>query len=219
MSEESAARFERQIRFIVEIDRLKTVLRRTLVTDASRRENSAEHSWHIALMAPLLAEHAEEPVDVARVVRMLLVHDLVEIDAGDTFAYDAHGNADRAQREQRAADRLYGLLPDDQARELRAAWDEFEAAETPEARFANALDRLQPLLQNLHTDGGTWRTHGITREQVLGRMQPIEHACPGLWHFVVSSIEEVWATGRVRTLEDFEAAGMKPPETSGGGRS
>ena len=142
-------RFEQQLRFIVEIDRLKNVLRRTLLTDASRRENSAEHSWHIALMAPLLAEHACEPVNVERVMRMLLVHDIVEIDAGDTFAYDANGNADKAERERRAADRLYGLLPDDQARELRAAWEEFEAAESAEARFAHALDRLQPLLQNL----------------------------------------------------------------------
>jgi putative hydrolase of HD superfamily len=212
-------RFERQLRFIVEIDRLKSVLRRTLVTDGSRRENSAEHSWHIALMAPLLAEHACEPVDVWRVVRMLLVHDVVEIDAGDTFAYDAHGNADRAERERRAADRLFGMLPDDQARELRAAWEEFEAAETADARYAHALDRLQPLLQNLHTHGGTWRTHGITREQVLARMQPIERACPGLWNFVVRSIDDVWANGRVRTLDELEAAGSTPSETTGTDRT
>lgn len=212
-------RFERQLQFIIEVDKLKTVLRRTLLTDGSRRENSAEHSWHIALMAPLLAEYACEPVDVGRVMRMLLVHDIVEIDAGDTFAYDANGNADKEARERRAADRLYGLLPEDQARDLREAWQEFEAAESAEARFAHALDRLQPLLLNLHHQGGTWRTHGITREQVLERMRPIETTCPGLWSFVVSSINDVWAKGRVRTLDDLDAMGAPPAETTGTDRT
>lgn len=198
-------RLERQLRFITEIDRLKRVLRRTLLTDGTRRENSAEHSWHIAVMVPLLAEYASAEVDTARVVGMLLVHDLVEIDAGDTFAYDAAGNADRAERESRAADRLFGLLPPDQGAEMRALWDEFEGGATANARFAHAVDRLQPLLQNLMTEGGTWRTHGITRDQVVGRMRPIEHAAPGLWPFVLHSIDHVWANGRVRTVEELDA--------------
>jgi putative hydrolase of HD superfamily len=202
---DDTSRLEAQLRFITEIDRLKQVLRRTLVTDGTRRENSAEHSWHIALMAPLLAEYADADVDVGRVVRMLLVHDVVEIDAGDTFAYDATGNADRAEREARAADRLFGMLPDDQRAELRALWEEFEAGATNDARFAHAVDRLQPLLQNLRTAGGTWRTHGITRDQVVDRMRPIENAAPGLWSFVLRSIDDVWANGRVRTIEELDA--------------
>ena len=213
-------RLERQLRFIAEIDRLKRVLRRTLLTDGSRRENSAEHSWHIALMAPLLAEYASADVDVGRVVRMLLVHDVVEIDAGDTFAYDATGNADRAEREGRAADRLFGLLPPDQAVELRALWEEFEAVATPDARFAHAVDRLQPLLQNLSTEGGTWRTHGVTRDQVVGRMRAIEDAAPGLWSFVIRSIDEFWVHGRVRTIEELEAMpSFVDPEPPDGRRS
>jgi putative hydrolases of HD superfamily len=203
-------RLERQLRFITEIDRLKRVLRRTLLTDATRRENSAEHSWHIAVMAPLLAEYAGADVDVGRVVRMLLVHDVVEIDAGDTFAYDAAGYEDKAEREMRAADRLFGLLPADQGQELRTLWDEFEAASTPDARFAHAIDRLQPLLQNLRTEGGTWRTHGVTRDQVVGRMRAIEDAAPALWSFVLRSIDEFWVHGRVLTIEDLEAMPPQP---------
>jgi putative hydrolase of HD superfamily len=197
--QESTERLERQIRFIVEVDRLKRVLRRTLLMDASRRENSAEHSWHLALMIPLLAEHAGQPVDILKVMKMVLVHDLVEIDAGDTFAYDAAGNADRAAREAAAASRIFGILPADQARELRALWDEFEAAQTPEARFATAIDRLQPMLQNVHARGGAWRTHGVTREQVLNRMRPIESAMPGIWDYVVWTIDNLWARGWVRS--------------------
>ena len=146
-------RLPAQLRFIVEIDRLKSVLRRTWLIDGTRRENSAEHSWHIALMAMLLAEHAPEGLSLPRVMRMLLVHDLVEIDAGDTFAYDVAGNRDRALREQAAADRLFGILPADQARDLRELWDEFEEGATADAVFALALDRLQPLLLGCFTSG------------------------------------------------------------------
>jgi putative hydrolase of HD superfamily len=191
-------RFQRQLAFIVEIDKLKTVLRRTMLTDQSRRENSAEHSWHIALMAVLLHEHAGEAVDLMRVIKMLLVHDIVEIDAGDTFAYDATGRLDKEERERRAADRLFALLPDDHAQELRSLWDEFEENRSPEACFANALDRLQPLLQNLHSKGGTWRSHGITLEQVIERMQPIQNACPAIWPWVEDSLRNVWVNGKVR---------------------
>lgn len=191
-------RFAQQIRFIVEIDKLKRVLRRTLLTDKSRRENSAEHSWHIALMAPILAEHAADEIDVLRVVKMLLVHDLVEIDAGDTFAYDAAGHLDKEERERAAADRVFGLLPDDQALELRHLWNEFELSETADARFALALDRLQPLLQNVHAEGGTWRSHGVTKDQVLERMTPIRRTSEFLWNYAVHAIETVWVSGEIR---------------------
>jgi putative hydrolase of HD superfamily len=199
----SDERFAQQLRFIVEIDKLKRVLRRTLLTDKSRRENSAEHSWHIALMAPILAEYAAEDVDVLRVVKMLLVHDLVEIDAGDTFAYDADGHLDKEDRERAAADRIFGLLPADQRRELRELWDEFEVSESADARFALALDRLQPLLQNVHADGGTWRSHGVTQEQVLERMLPIKRTSDLLWAYAVEAIETVWLKGDVRRIEDL----------------
>jgi putative hydrolase of HD superfamily len=162
----SNQRLAQQIDFIIEIDRLKQVMRRTLITGGSRRENSAEHSWHLAMMALVLSEHADVPVNVGHVIRMVLIHDIVEIDAGDTFFYDGAGMLDKAEREQRAADRLFGLLPADQAAEMRALWDEFEAHESAEARFALALDRLMPLLHNYLSDGYTWHENGIRPEQV-----------------------------------------------------
>jgi putative hydrolase of HD superfamily len=189
-------RIDRQLRFVLEIDRLKGVLRQTLLVDASRRENSAEHSWHLAMMAVLLEEHAPEGVALERVLRMLLVHDLVEIDAGDTFAYSVEGYRDKEARERAAAARLFSILPPDQAAALRALWEEFEAEETPEARYAVALDRLQPFLHNLHTEGGTWRRHGVSREQVLRRMLPIRDALPAVWPVVEEGLkrakEEGW---------------------------
>ena len=188
-------RLERQIRFIAELDRLKHVLRRTPLTDGSRRENSAEHSWHVAAMAPLVAEYCRAPVDLSRVVLMLLVHDVVEIDAGDTFCYDADARLDEAERERRAADRLFALLPDDQCAELLSLWEEFSAAETHESRFAHAVDRLQPLIQNLYSGGGSWRTHRVTRDQVLARMQPIRSSTPELWPFVEHVVAEGVARG------------------------
>jgi putative hydrolase of HD superfamily len=162
-----------QLAFIIEMDRLKHVLRRSPLADGSRRENSAEHSWHLALMAMTLAEYANEPIDPAKAVRMVLVHDIVEIDAGDTFAYDSTGYEDKAEREQRAADQLFGLLPDDQAAEFRALWDEFEERATPEARFANALDRLAPLMLNYLNGGQIYRGNGISTEQIQVRMEPV----------------------------------------------
>ncbi len=191
------ARLARQLRFVVEIDRLKTVLRQTLLTDASRRENSAEHSWHLALMTALLAEHAGEPVDVTRTMKMVLVHDVVEIDAGDAFCYDAAANVGKEEREKLAAERIFGLLPVEQAEELRALWEEFEAGTTPEARFAVALDRLQPLLQNIHSGGGSWRAHGIARAQVLRRMDPIREGAPALWPQVLDIVDRAVADGHL----------------------
>ncbi|HEX8245712.1 MAG TPA: HD domain-containing protein [Longimicrobium sp.] len=187
--------FARRIRFALEADRLKGVLRRTRLVDGSRHENSAEHSWHLALLAMLLADTAAPEVDAARVVRMLLVHDLIEVDAGDTFAFDTAGYLDKSDRERAAADRLFGLLPGEQGDELRALWEEFEAEETPDARFAVALDRFQPLLLNFYGGGGSWAEHGITRAQVLQRMAPIEHGAPALWPFVLRLVDRACAAG------------------------
>ncbi|MGJ3247600.1 MAG: HD domain-containing protein [Elainellaceae cyanobacterium] len=193
-----SARLAQQIQFVIEIDKLKGILRQTLLTDSSRRENSAEHSWHLAMMAIALCEYSPVPVDTLRVIKLLLIHDLVEIDAGDTFCYDAQGNQDKADREIAAADRLFGLLPTDQGTKLRALWDEFEAKITPEARFARALDCLQPLLHNWQTDGGTWRIHTITRSQVLGRMQPVKDVSPELWSLVETILNEAIAAGHLQ---------------------
>ena len=190
-------RLSRQLAFIVEMDRLKGVLRQTSLIDGSRRENSAEHSWHLALAALALAEHAPAGTDLLRVIRMVLVHDVVEIDAGDTFCYDDGAHLDKEERETRAAERLFGVLPADQAAEMRALWNEFEAGETPDARFAVALDRLQPLLVNFNSGGGTWKLHGITRAQVLRRMEPIREGAPGVWPWVERVIEEACERGYV----------------------
>ena len=191
-------RLEQQIQFVLEIDRLKTILRQTLLTDASRQENSAEHSWHIAIMAMLLAEYSPHPIDILRVMKMLLVHDLVEIDAGDTFCYDVQGNQDKAKREQQAADRLFGLLPTDQNIELRQLWEEFEAQQTTNARFAAALDRIQPLLNNWQTQGHTWQKHGVTRDQVLQRVAPVKSATPALWQRVEQILDDCVSKGYLR---------------------
>ena len=193
---EDMRRLHRQFGFLAEIDRLKTVLRRTAVVDRSRLENSAEHSWHVSVMAMVLAEHAPKGTDIARAVRILLVHDLVEIDAGDTFAYDTAAHADKVERETAAADRLFGLLDADQGTALRALWDEFEEGRTPEARFANALDRFAGLLQNwAGGDGGTWRQHGVSRDAVLARMEPIREGAPTLWPLVERVVDDAAARG------------------------
>lgn len=191
-------RLERQLGFVIELDRLKRVLRETLICDSSRRENSAEHSWHLAMMALLLAEYAPEGTDLMRAVKMALIHDIVEIDAGDAFCYDPAATAGKEERERLAADRLFTMLPRDQAAELRALWDEYEELATPEARYANALDRLQPLLQNLETEGGTWRMHGVARDRVRERMQPIARGMPDVWPYVEAALDRAAAAGWVR---------------------
>ncbi|GHI86152.1 HD domain-containing protein [Streptomyces xanthophaeus] len=181
-------RLRRQIEFVIEVDRLKNVFRQSPLLAADRKENDAEHSWHLALMTLVLAEHADEPVDTSKVLALVLVHDLVEIYAGDTFLYDTEGAEDQEEREQRAADKLFALLPEDQQKHFRALWDEFEARVTPEARFAKAMDRLQPLLLNFGNQGGTWRTPGVTEEVVLARKSVIKDASADLWEYAQSLI-------------------------------
>ena len=175
-----ASALEKQIGFIVEIDRLKTVMRQNYLVDGSRRENTAEHSWHVAMMAMVLSEHAAAAIDTARVVELLLVHDLVEIDAGDTFAYDSVGHESKIAREQAAADRIFGLLPDVQATRLRALWDEYEASESAEARFALAVDRLMPMLHNALSEGRAWQANGVIASQVRRRAESIIRGAPAL---------------------------------------
>lgn len=181
--ETAARRLERQLAFVLELDRLKHVLRRSWLLDGSRLENAAEHSWHVALMALVLAEHAREPLDPAHLAKMLLVHDVIEIDAGDTYIYDrdpaAHAGKD--EREARAARRLFGLLPDDQRRELHALWEEYEAQSSPEARFAKSVDRLMPFLHNVHTDGRSWREHGVSATDVAPAIAQIEPGSSALY--------------------------------------
>lgn len=184
-----------RIRFLIEADKLKTILRRTPLADASRLENSAEHSWHLGLAAMVLAEYAPAGVDPARVLELVIVHDLVEIDAGDTFAYDPEHAQSKAERELAAADRIFGLLPPDDGHRLRALWEEFEEHQTPEARFANALDRFQALLLNFTSGGGSWNTHGVRRSQVLARMEPVRDALPPVWPYVLEVIERACAEG------------------------
>lgn len=191
-------RLARQVRFLVEVDRLKEILRQTVLTGSRRRENDAEHSWHLCMCALVLAEHADAPaLDLSRVLRMLIVHDLVEIDAGDTFAYDEAARAGQHEREARAADRIFGILPEDQARELRALWDEFEARRTPEARFAAAVDRFQPILLNACTEGHAWRKHGVTAPRVLARNAMVAESSTALWEYAARMIAEAVARGHL----------------------
>lgn len=191
----STNRLDQQIQFILEIDKLKSILRRTSLISEARRENSAEHSWHIALMAVLLIEHANETLDLIHVVKMLLIHDIVEIDAGDTFAYAGINKADQQAKETVAAERIFGLLPNDQAVELRALWEEFDAMSTPEAKFANAVDRLMPILHNYQNQGGTWREHGVTLAKVEQRVSPIGDGSAELGQLTQAILADAIAQG------------------------
>jgi len=223
----NTTRLEQQMRFIIEADKLKEITRQTLTSQSRRAENSAEHSWHLALMVMTLAEHANRsgktgslrattncdesspPLDVLRVLKMALIHDLVEIDAGDTFAYDDVNRADQHAREARAADRIFGLLPADQAREYRALWDEFEAQQTPEARFATACDRLNPILLNTLSGGAAWTKHGITQDRVLAHNAHIAAGSPALWDYAKSIIEETFCTSGACGTDTHLADKMK----------
>lgn len=191
------SRLMKQLELLMELDKLKSVLRRTRVKDADKRlENSAEHSWHVALMAILLEEHANEPVDITKVVKMLLLHDIVEIDAGDTFVYDAIASQEQEEKELAAAERLFGMLPDDQAEDLKAIWLEFEQAESPEAKFAKALDRLIPILMNYNNDGQSWVEHGIAKQQVININGRIVDGSQALWsvasEVIDNAVEKGW---------------------------
>ncbi|NOI80795.1 HD domain-containing protein [Vibrio tubiashii] len=189
-------RLEKQLALLMELDQLKSVLRRTRVKSAEGRlENSAEHSWHVALMAILMEEHANEPVDIARVVKMLLLHDVVEIDAGDTFVYDVAATAEQEQKELDAAHRLFGMLPEEQGQSLLQLWLEFESAQSADAKFAKALDRIIPMLLNYHNQGQSWQEHGVTRHQVLTINQKIEFGSQALWDKAKQIIDDATNKG------------------------
>ena len=173
-----------QIKFAITIDEMKNIFRRNLLADGSRRENDAEHSWHLAMLAMILEEYSAEKVDIERVLKIALIHDLIEVYAGDTFAYDAKGNEDKHEREIQAADKLFGMLDPVQGAEIRGLWDEFEAMETAESKYANAIDRIQPLILNYLTDGHTWKMGDVTSDKIYKRMDIIRTATPELWHIV-----------------------------------
>ena len=183
-------RFEQQMKFILEIDKVKNVFRQTYLADGNRKENDAEHSWHFALMAFVLSEYASEGVDINRVIKMALVHDLVEIYAGDTYAYDIESNKSKAEREKASADKLFSILPEEQGREIRDLWEEFDAEQTPDACFAAAIDRLQPMLNNYYTDGQSWKSHKVASASVYKRMEPIRRASEELWRFAASLVDD-----------------------------
>lgn len=198
-------RLEQQLAFVTEIGKLKAVLRQTMLADAGRQENSAEHSWHLAMMVLALAEHAPPGTDLRRVTTMVLIHDLVEIDAGDLFLYSDQAAQERQEvAERAAADRIFALLPSEQGSQLRRLWDEFNERRTPDARFARALDRLQPMLENFAVGGGTWQRHGITADQVLAKVTLIEDGSPSLGSYARDLIDRALVAG-------FLAPGPRQP--------
>lgn len=193
-------RLHQQIEFICEIDKLKNIIRHSRLIDNSRRENSSEHSWHVAMMAMTLAEHSREDIDVNRVIKMLLIHDIVEIDAGDVLAYTV--DPEKAEREAKAATRIFGLLPDDQNKEFRALWDEFEASNTAEARFAMALDRLMPMIHNYRSGGDAWKLNNIDLGMALKRNACIEDASAELWQYTLKMLDDAVSEGALAPKPD-----------------
>lgn len=194
-------RLEQQIAFILEIDKVKQIMRQTPLTDGNRKENDAEHSWHIALMALLLKEYAEDEVDVAKVMTMVLVHDLVEIDAGDTYAYDEAAAESKKEREQKAADRIFGILPADQGNYLRSLWDEFEAYETADAKYAHLLDNFQPMLLNDASGGISWKEHDVKKTQIYKRNIYIEETSKTIWEYMKQMVDKNIQKGNI--VEDM----------------
>ncbi len=190
-------RLKKQMEFILEVDKVKNIVRQTYLSDGKRKENDAEHSWHLALMAVLLKEYAQEDVDLSKVVPMVLIHDLVEIDAGDTYAYDEAGAATKRERETKAADRIFGLLPSDQGKWLRELWEEFEAYETPEAKYAHMLDNSQPLFLNDATDGKSWAEHQVRKSQIYKRNQHTKEGSQAIWEYMESLIEKHVEKGHI----------------------
>lgn len=190
-------RLRQQMEFIVEVDKVKNIMRQTYLSDAGRKENDAEHSWHLALMAVLLKEYSNEEVDLSKVVPMVLIHDLVEIDAGDTYAYDEVGAATKAERETKAADRIFGLLPENQKKWFRELWEEFEEYQTPEARFAHVLDNCQPLLLNDASGGRSWAEHGVKKSQIYKRNQYTGEGSREIWEYMKELIDKHIDLGNV----------------------
>lgn len=190
-------RLEKQLQFILEIDKVKKIIRQTPLSDASRKENDAEHSWHIALMAYLLQEYVEEPVEVSKVMLMVLIHDLVEIDAGDTYAYDEEGAKTKDERERKAADHIFGRLPEDQGMYLKALWEEFEAYETAEAKYAHLLDNFQPLLLNDAAGGISWTEHQVKKSQIYKRNEKVEETSATIWKCMQDKIDKHIQAGHV----------------------
>ena len=191
-------RLKKQMEFLLEVDKLKFIQRQTYLSDGKRKENDAEHSWHLALMAVLLAEHSNEELDLVKVITMVLIHDIVEIDAGDTYAYDAAGNESKRQREVKAADRIFHILPQDQAKKLRDIWEEFEAYETPEAKFAHVCDNVQPLMLNDATEGLSWKEHEVKKSQVLARNQRIAQGSVTMRNYVDEMINKNVESGNLK---------------------
>lgn len=185
-----AQRLEAQLSFFREVDKLKQVFRQTLLLDGSRVENDAEHSWHLAMMVMTFMEYAPAELDVAKVMKLVILHDLVEIDAGDVYTYDDFDPAEKNAKEQAAADRIFNILPSDQANELMDLWHEYEAKQTPEAKFAGAMDKLQPFLHNYYVDNSAWRLHDVPKARVIEKMSIIKKGCPALWDFTLSMIEQ-----------------------------
>ena len=190
-------RLLKDIEFIVELDKMKSIFRETSIIGEDRREDDAQHSWHISLMAMVLSEYTNEKVDLLKVIKMLLIHDLVEIFAGDTFCYDVAGNADKREREVVAAEKIFGMLEEDKGQELRALWDEFEEIKTPEAKFATAMDRFQPMLNNYHNNGGTWKKYNVSQSDIYKRISPVKDSSEELWKFVEYMIEDAFDKGLI----------------------
>lgn len=202
MTEESRKRLEKQIDFILEIDNEKNIFRQTSLTGRIRKENDAEHAWHMAIMTYLLREYANEPFDLAHTMMMCLIHDIVEIDAGDTYAYDEENKKSQKEREEKAADRIFRILPEDQGKELRALFEEFEANETAEAHFAHAMDNFQPLLLNDSNEGGDWQEHQVTRKQVDGRQKGSRIGSELIYKKTKEILDKHEAAGHFRKEDD-----------------
>ena len=191
-------RMKQQMNFIIEIDKLKKIFRQSYLADGSRRENDPEHSWHLAMMAVILSEYANEPIDVLTVIKMVLIHDIVEIDAGDTYAYDAKAHQDKLRREREAAYRIFGILPQNQFKEYLNLWEEFEAKQTPEAKFAAAIDRVHPILLNYLSNGKAWIEHGVYKEQVINYNRHAEEGSKDIWKYIINVINEAYTEGYLK---------------------
>ncbi|MDU5081556.1 HD domain-containing protein [uncultured Tissierella sp.] len=190
-------RLLKDIEFIVELDKMKSILRQTSLINEDRREDDAQHSWHISVMAMILGEYSNEKIDICKVIKMLLTHDLVEIFAGDTFCYDKVGNEDKKERENLAAEKIFGMLEEDKGRELRGLWDEFEDGKTSESLFAASMDRLQPMLSNYYNNGGTWKKFNVAKEDIYKRIEPVKKSSDELWSFVENMIEDAYDKGLI----------------------